>query len=134
MAAERWAAVEIMGHRQHVGRIAEESFAGATMLRVESLNPDGTFEVIHYGGASIFSVREITERAARTAVARKSWAACLKFTEPSAVPGLCALCGHTAEEHEAAAMRRALPTHGDDDYDDDAPCLTDIVDEVDAHG
>jgi len=121
---ERWAAVEIMGHRQHVGRISEESFAGVTLLRVEALQSDGSFEVVRYGGTAIFSMRDITEEKARHAACPTSWRACSAFTEPSARPGHCSECGHTAELHQPA---QALPPHEDDedeespDGDDDAP-------------
>lgn len=33
--AEKWACVEVMGHRRLYGRIREETVAGATMLRVD---------------------------------------------------------------------------------------------------
>jgi hypothetical protein len=117
MSDERWAAVEIMGHRRHVGRIAEESFAGATMLRVEALNRDGSFELIRYGGGSLFSVRDMTEKSARTAIMRKDGRPCAEHREPSAIEGHCVVCGYTREEHVAAKL---LPAH-DDDSDDSSP-------------
>ena len=56
---ERYAAVEIFGHRRHVGRVIEVEQFGTKMLRID-VPKDGDFEkgyVSHfYGGASIFSI------------------------------------------------------------------------------
>jgi hypothetical protein len=134
--AERWAAVEIMGHRKHVGRISEEPFAGAMMLRVEALNRDGSFEVIRYGGGSISALHEIEEeKARRAAVPRWSWACGHdSFQEPSAYPGACATCGWTREEHEAIGAKALPPPEDDDLIDEDPPESQDEdLEEVDAH-
>lgn len=106
---ERWAAVEIMGHRRHVGRISEEALAGVMLLRVDALQRDGSFEVVRYGGQAIFGVREVTEERAREEVMQEDvWGACETFREPSAIEGRCSGCGHTLERHERR-KRPALP-------------------------
>lgn len=57
---ERYARVEVMGHRTHVGRVTEISQFGATMVQIEEPEK-GSFDqpctVIAYSGAAIFSVR-----------------------------------------------------------------------------
>lgn len=104
MSEAKWMHVEIMGHRQHVGLVSEVSAFGATMMRVEALQRDGSFSVHHYGGPSIFSYREVTEETARKSVMGRSYYACDTFTQPSALAGSCASCGHTEEEHKTAAQ------------------------------
>ena len=112
---ERWAAVEIMGHRTHVGRVSEEPFAGVVLLRVEALQRDGTFEVVRYGGASIFSLRDVTEDQARRAVLPRSYQACDAFKPAAVLPAACEHCGHDVPAHDASAAQRRLPPHGDED-------------------
>lgn len=61
-----WAAVEIYGHRRHVGRIREEQRFGAAMLRIDVPNTteEATVWTTHwYGGGAIFSVTPTTEEA-----------------------------------------------------------------------
>ena len=72
--AEEWARVEIFGHRQHVGRIAEVERFGAKMLRIDvpTLEP-GVFTTHFYGGSSIFSITPTTPEAAREWVERHTW-------------------------------------------------------------
>ena len=63
---EEWAQVEVFGHRQHWGRIAEVERFGAKMLRIDVPTGDaGGFESVFYGGAAIFSVTPCTEEAAQ---------------------------------------------------------------------
>lgn len=117
---KRWAAVEIMGRRQHVGLICEEAALGATLCRIEALQRDGSFKVFRYGGAAIFSIADVTESEARKVIcAPRGWV-CKAFTEPSALPGVCATCGYTAPEHERHAALPAAP-EGEGREEDDLP-------------
>ena len=69
--ADEWAKVEIFGHRQHVGRIAEVERFGTKMLRIDEPTADPEVFTTHfYGGGSVFSITPVTEQAAREWVAR----------------------------------------------------------------
>ena len=71
LPTEEWAKVEIFGHRQHVGRIAEVERFGTKMLRIDEPTADPAVFTTHfYGGASVFSIAPVTEEAARGWVAR----------------------------------------------------------------
>lgn len=71
LPADEWAKVEIFGHRQHVGRVAEVERFGTKMLRIDEPTADHAVFTTHfYGGASIFSMAPVTEEAARAWVAR----------------------------------------------------------------
>jgi hypothetical protein len=61
-----WAKVEIFGHRKHFGRVTEVEQFGTKMLRVDvPLAEPDTFETFTYGGAAIFGITPLTEKAAR---------------------------------------------------------------------
>ena len=72
-ASERWAIVEVMGHRRLAGRISEASFAGAQFVKVETpLFPEGftspqTVKMVEqlYSPASIFAITPCDEATAR---------------------------------------------------------------------
>ena len=68
-----WCAVEVFGHRAHVGRAREEERFGSKMMRVDALTIKGgvdTWETLYYGGGSIFSYRPVTEDVARKVAKR----------------------------------------------------------------
>jgi hypothetical protein len=62
-AEERWAIVEIMGHRVVCGRVTEITQFGVPMCRVEVPTIDGEgFQLAQdYGGASIFCITNTTK-------------------------------------------------------------------------
>lgn len=68
-----WAAIEIFGHRRHVGRIREEERFGTKMLRIDVPSVDYETRTIsgfashYYGGGSIFSITPTDEASAITA-------------------------------------------------------------------
>lgn len=66
---ERWAIVSLLGHQERVGRVSEETVAGAAMLRVDIPLEDGSFSTRHVGGAAIYEITYVDEATAR-AVAR----------------------------------------------------------------
>ena len=68
---EEWAIVEVMGHRQHAGRISEVTRFGAVLLRVDQPAGDG-FATVLIGGASIYALTIVTEARARATAARMS--------------------------------------------------------------
>ena len=66
---DEWAIVEVMGHRQHAGRISEVTRFGAVLLRVDQPVGDG-FVTTFVGGASIYALTVVTEARARATAAR----------------------------------------------------------------
>ena len=68
-APEEWAIVEVMGHRQHAGRISEVTRFGAVLLRVDQPVEDG-FATTFIGGGSIYALTIVTEARARATAAR----------------------------------------------------------------
>ena len=64
-----WAIVEVMGHRQHAGRISEVTRFGAVLLRCDQPVGDG-FATVLIGGASIYALTIVTEARARATAAR----------------------------------------------------------------
>jgi hypothetical protein len=116
-AAERWARVEVMGNREHVGRISEERLAGASYLRVEVLRADGSFDTVLYGRSAIFSVAPRTEAEARREAVPVEWCACAAFRPSGALPTACEQCGHDLPEHDAeATKRKSEDDHGPDSF------------------
>lgn len=69
VAPEEWAIVEVMGHRQHAGRISEVTRFGAVLLRVDQPVGDD-FVTTFVGGASIYALTVVTEARARATAAR----------------------------------------------------------------
>ena len=66
---EEWAIVELMGHRQHAGRVSEVARYGTVMLRID-IPVDGTFVTKYAGGSTIYALTPVTEDVARAAAAR----------------------------------------------------------------
>lgn len=60
---EGWAILELMGHRQRVGRVSEEEVYGGKMLRIDIPLADLGGEVVteFYGCSSVYSLRPISE-------------------------------------------------------------------------
>jgi hypothetical protein len=60
-----WVFLELMGHRQRVGKAREETVAGGMMLRIDVPTSDpGVIVTEFYGTASIYSMRPISEEVA----------------------------------------------------------------------
>ena len=93
---EEWARVEIMGHRQHYGRISEAERFGSKMLRVDvpTEDPD-VYETHFYGGASIFGITPTTEATARAYASRYRPA---PYTPVNALPPPRDLFGEELDE------------------------------------
>jgi hypothetical protein len=67
---EGWALLELMGHRQRAGRVAEAEQYGGKQLRIDIPLPDGTEITEFYGCSSVYALRPVTEEVARAAAAR----------------------------------------------------------------
>lgn len=82
---ERYAFVELMGHRQRVGRVSEVSQFGGVFCRVEPLQRDGTLGPAEdYGCSAIYAISWCEKETA------------LQYVAPG---GLCAaLPEHPADE------------------------------------
>ena len=122
----QWMAVEINGHRQHVGLVREVSRFGATFMQVDELQRDGSFKRLHYGHGAIFGFRDVTEEQCRRQVLPKSWAACDTFKPAPVLPTACADCGFDEAKHGPAVPKltagERAQDHGEDaDHEDDLP-------------
>lgn len=65
---DSWAILELMGHRQLVGKLVEEEVAGQLMLRIDILDPDGgpDFKATQYYSASaVYAITPVSEIFAR---------------------------------------------------------------------
>lgn len=60
-----WVLLELMGHRQRIGRAREEEIAGGLMLRIDVETDDGTYATEYYGASSIYALRPISESVAK---------------------------------------------------------------------
>lgn len=61
---EGWAILELMGHRQRVGRISEVEAFGGKLLRIDIPTEAGDVTEF-YGASSVYSLRPISEEIAR---------------------------------------------------------------------
>ena len=68
---EGWAHLEVMGHREHYGRVREIRAYGTRMIEIQCLNDKGEFpgdatrEVHQYGGSAIFCNTPMDEETCR---------------------------------------------------------------------
>jgi hypothetical protein len=66
-AYEGWAMLELMGHRQRVGRVQEVEMYGGKMLRID-IPLEGGDVTEFYSCASIYALRPLSEEVARDRV------------------------------------------------------------------
>lgn len=73
-AYDGFAIVELMRHRRTAGLVTEISQFGATMIRVDAIDPESeTVEIVNtqfYGGAAIYCLSPCDEAAARALLRR----------------------------------------------------------------
>jgi hypothetical protein len=131
--SERWALVEIMGKRSHIGKVSEATEFGRILIHVDELKRDGTFVPHRYAPEALFGYTPMSEDEARRALVPRWRTPCIGYYKESAVlAGACERCGYAVAEHAAGAPR--LPAHeeedappssakddGDDDDEDDIP-------------
>ncbi|WP_420408635.1 hypothetical protein [Hoeflea sp.] len=60
-----WVYLELMGHRQRIGKAREEEVAGGVMLRIDIPTEGDEYVTEYYGTASIYSLRPISEDVAK---------------------------------------------------------------------
>ncbi len=66
-----WVFLELMGHRQRVGRAREEYVGSGKMIRIDiPTDDDGGFVTEFYGTSAVYALRPISEE-----VAKDHWAA-----------------------------------------------------------
>ena len=66
-----WVLLELMGHRQRIGKAREEEVAGGVMLRIDiPLDEGDDYGTEYYGASSIYALRPITEDVAKGHYAR----------------------------------------------------------------
>ena len=68
-AYEGWAMLEVMGHRQRVGRVQEVEMYGGKMLRID-IPLEGGDVTEFYSCASIYALRPLGEKVARDTAKR----------------------------------------------------------------
>lgn len=122
-APERWAIIELMGHRRTAGRISEVEVAGARLLRVEiptrrvwnklveppQLVEDGFAGEQQYGGAAIYCLTPCSEEQARRFV-ESSYTTPLPMLPPGET---------TIADERRTARGEPDPEDLDDDPEDD---------------
>lgn len=71
-AYEGWAIIELLGHRQRLGKVSEAEIYGGKLIKIDipvkELNGDYVTE--YYGCASIYALRPISEDIAQDYVKR----------------------------------------------------------------
>ena len=70
-AFEGWALLELLGHRQRVGRVSEVEMFGGKLLRID-IPFDGGEVTEFYGCGSVYALRPIAEDVARDMAKRCS--------------------------------------------------------------
>jgi hypothetical protein len=60
-----WVLVELMGHRQRIGRAREEEVAGGMMLRIDIPTAGEDYVTEYYGASAIYALRPVSEAVAR---------------------------------------------------------------------
>jgi len=60
-----WVLLELMGHRQRIGKAREEEIAGGIMLRIDVPTEGEEYATEYYGSSSIYALRPVTEQVAR---------------------------------------------------------------------
>lgn len=61
-----WVFLELMGHRQRIGKAKEEEVAGGVMLRIDiPVDEEGEYVTEYYGTSSIYAMRPISEEVAK---------------------------------------------------------------------
>lgn len=64
-APEQWAVLELMGHRQAIGKISTEDLAGRPMIRIDRIDTEPEGQVQLYGPESVYCLTPVTEEQAR---------------------------------------------------------------------
>lgn len=73
-AYEGWAIIELMGHRQTAGRVAEVQLAGVPMLRIDTPGKNGKFLATQfYGGSAIYCATPCDEATAKQFLAKQAY-------------------------------------------------------------
>lgn len=64
---ETWALVELFGHQRIVGRVTDQALGGASFIRVDVPNPDGSTRFTRmYGASAIYSISPVEREVAIT--------------------------------------------------------------------
>jgi hypothetical protein len=106
----RWCLLELMGHRQCIGRLAEVTFAGRPMLRISRI--DGERREQLYSPESVYGLTWLTEDEAREMA--KPWAPLVPVAIGSGwADDACA--DEAALHHHHRAAETGLDNPGDED-------------------
>lgn len=71
-AYEGWALLELLGHRQRVGKVSEAEIYGGKLIKIDIpvKELDGEYVTEYYGCASIYALRPISEDIAQSYITR----------------------------------------------------------------
>ena len=105
---ESWALVEIMGHQRYAGKVIEQTFGGASMLRVDVPEVGGkqAFTKI-FGVSSVYAITPVTQEAALAMAAQLGQAPLAEWD--------------IREAAHRMAKRDQLTLDDEPDFDDDMP-------------
>jgi hypothetical protein len=111
MNDERWALVEIMGKRQHIGKLSEVFEFGRVLVHVDELQRDGSFLPRRYAPDALFGYMPMSEQRARELIVPRRGFTCESFKRSEVLSDRCSDCGRTDAEHVPATPQ--LPAHDD---------------------
>lgn len=114
----RWCVLEQYGHRRFAGRVTEVELFGRRMGQIEVPKRDGTFEVVHFDGASVFALTEVGEERVRAELARR-WADEDRWNAPALPAARSVYLTADELEAEVAASRGENYVRGEPGEDDD---------------
>ena len=125
-----WAHLQIVGQREHYGRLQEDTFLGEPIAVMDELLFDGSFKQYRYGAKAIFGCHPMTEQAVREHVARcllgSRLERCQHYVEGALLPGRCGTCGSVQASHgEPKALPARIRKREDVELDEailDNPC------------
>lgn len=60
-----WVLLELMGHRQRIGKAKEEEIAGSKLLRIDIPTEGEDYVTEYYGASSIYALRPVSEEVAK---------------------------------------------------------------------
>ncbi len=98
---EEWALVELMGRQRIVGRVTEQTIAGATMLRVDVPDAEGNTQLTRfYGGGAIYAISPVSRDLAIKLATNVDSAPVKPYDLPPQLPERSTTSHVGSDEHE----------------------------------
>lgn len=111
-APAQWAVLELMGHRQAIGRITTADLAGRLMISIERVDTEPEGQVQLYGPESVYCYTPVTEDQARLLASQR-------YKTHVVPPALTAALDEGDEDDELYPDGGIWGIGEDDDKDDD---------------